>query len=90
MFIRNLLQNQVMISAEFEQTVLEVAGMMVEHNIGAVPVLRGGQLAGVFSERDLMRRVVVAGKDPARTQVNQVMTEDPLTGGWLVGPAKIA
>jgi CBS domain-containing protein len=79
MFISNLLQNQVMVSAEFKQSVLEVAGMMVEHNIGAVPVLRDGQLVGIFSERDLMKRVVVGGKDPARTQVNQVMTEDPLT-----------
>jgi CBS domain-containing protein len=52
---------------------------MVEHNIGAVPVLQDGNLAGIFSERDLMRRVVVAGKDPARTPVREVMTEDPLT-----------
>ena len=33
---------------------------------------------GIFSERDLMNRVVVAGKDPARTLVSEVMTEDPL------------
>ena len=52
---------------------------MVEHNIGAVPVLRQGQLVGIFSERDLMRRVVVDGKDPAHTLVSEVMTEDPLT-----------
>jgi CBS domain-containing protein len=44
----------VPISAEVHQTVLEVASMMVEHTIGAVPVLREGQLAGIFSERDLM------------------------------------
>jgi CBS domain-containing protein len=59
--------------------VLEVARAMVERNIGAVPVLRDGLLVGVFSERDLMRRVVVEGRDPARTSVGEVMTEDPLT-----------
>jgi signal-transduction protein with cAMP-binding, CBS, and nucleotidyltransferase domain len=79
MLICDLLRNQVTISAEAHQTVLEVASMMVEHNIGAVPVLQNGQLTGIFSERDLMSRVVVAGKDPARTTVSQVMTEDPLT-----------
>ena len=79
MLISDLIQNQVPITAEFHQTVLEVAHLMVEHNIGAVPVLREGQLAGIFSERDLMIRVVVGGMDPARTSVSQVMTEDPLT-----------
>jgi CBS domain-containing protein len=79
MFIRDLLKNQVIISAEVHQTVLEVAGLMADHHIGAVPVLEGGQMVGIFSERDLMNRVVVAGRDPARTSVGQVMTDDPLT-----------
>ncbi len=78
MFIRDLLKNQVTASAEVHQTVLEVAEMMVNRNIGAVPVLKGGQLVGIFTERDLMSRVVVLGKDPARTPVGEVMTEDPL------------
>ena len=79
MLIRDLLRNQVTISAEAHQTVLEVARMMEVHNIGAVPVLQEGRMIGIFSERDLMIRVVVAGKDPAQTPVSQVMTDDPLT-----------
>jgi len=79
MLICDLLRNQVALSAEAQQTMLEVASLMVQHNIGSVPVLQEGQLAGIFSERDLMSRVVVGGKDPARTIVSQVMTEDPLT-----------
>jgi CBS domain-containing protein len=79
MFIRDLLKNQVTISAQIHQTVLEVARLMVENNIGAVPVLEQGELIGIFSERDLMNRVVVEGKDPARTPVSEVMTGDPLT-----------
>lgn len=79
MLICDLLGNQATISAEPHQTVLEIASMMVEHNIGAVPVLQDGQLVGIFSERDLMSRVVVNGRDPATTPVSEVMTEDPLT-----------
>jgi CBS domain-containing protein len=79
MFISDLIRNQVLISAEPHQTVLEVAKMMVEHNIGAVPILQGAHLTGIFSERDLMSRVVAVGKNPSQIPVSQVMTEDPLT-----------
>ncbi|MGD0823063.1 MAG: CBS domain-containing protein [Terriglobales bacterium] len=79
MLISDLLKNQVLITAELHQTVLEVAALMVEHNIGAVPVLQDGALVGIFSERDIMTRVVAGGKDPAHTPVSQVMTDDPLT-----------
>lgn len=79
MLISHLLKDQAIVSVGTDQTVLEVAGLMVEHNIGAVPVLSQGQLVGIFSERDLMTRVVVAGRDPASTLVREVMTEDPLT-----------
>jgi CBS domain-containing protein len=79
MLISDLLRNQVTVFADIQQTVLQIAALMVEHNIGAVPVLDDGRLVGIFSERDLMRRVVVTGMDAARTPVSQVMTEDPLT-----------
>lgn len=79
MLISDLLRNQVTVFAEVGQSALEIAGLMVQHNIGAVPVLRDGHLVGIFSERDLMSRVVVAGKDAANTPVSEVMTEDPLT-----------
>ncbi len=62
-----------------DQTVLEAAREMVASNIGAVPVLRDGELVGIFSERDIMKRVVADGRDPARTRVSEVMTADPLT-----------
>lgn len=62
MFIRDLLHQQVVISAESQQPVIEVARLMMNHNIGAVPVLHQGRLVGIFSERDLMNRVVVDGK----------------------------
>jgi CBS domain-containing protein len=78
-FISNLLKNQVMVSVDVQQTVLEVARLMVEYNIGAVPVMKDGLLVGIFTERDLMSRVLVGAKNPAQTAVAEVMTEDPLT-----------
>ena len=79
MLISHLLKNQAVVAADVGDTVLDVARTMVDHNVGAVPVLKDGYLCGVFSERDLMRRVVVAGKDPSQTPVGEVMTADPLT-----------
>ncbi len=75
--IYELVKDHDTIVAEVGQTVYEVAHAMVERNIGAVPVLQDGQLAGIFSERDLMRRVVVEGRDPRTTRVEEVMTADP-------------
>lgn len=79
--IMDLVKGQDTYRADVGQTVLELARAMVDRNIGAVPVLRDGELVGIFSERDLMKRVVVAGLDPKTTLVGQVMTEDPLTVG---------
>jgi len=49
---------------------------MVERNIGMVAVVEEGILAGVFSERDIMSRVVARGLDPDTTSVAAVMTKD--------------
>jgi CBS domain-containing protein len=76
--IREILRGRHTFSANTHDTVLHTARYMVEHNIGAVPVLRDGQLEGIFSERDIMKRVLVEGLDPARTAVADVMTRNPL------------
>ncbi len=60
-------------------TVLQAANLMNERNIGGVVVLEGDRLAGIFTERDVLRRVVAAGLDPARTTVSQVMTTPVIT-----------
>jgi CBS domain-containing protein len=79
--IYDLIKGQDTYRAHGRQTVLELAQAMVERNIGAVPVLMDGKLVGIFSERDLMKRVVVPGLDPRVTLVEDVMTDDPLTVG---------
>jgi len=78
MHICDLIKNQETYRADAGQTVLDVAKAMVARNIGAVPVLRDGVLVGIFSERDLMKRVVVEGRQADSTQVGEVMTSDPL------------
>jgi CBS domain-containing protein len=75
--IYDLVRGHQTFHADVEQIVMEVAQRMVEHNIGAVPVLNKGRLAGIFSERDLMRKVVVEGRDPRATRVGEVMTPNP-------------
>jgi len=75
----DLIKNQEIYQAEMGQTVMETVCAMVEHNIGAVPVVHNGKLVGIFSERDLMKRVVAEGRNPGSTCLAEVMTDDPLT-----------
>jgi len=79
MRIYDLINNQDTYRADGTQTVLEVVQAMVSRNIGAVPVVRDGLLIGIFSERDLMKRVVAEARDPENTRLEEVMTADPLT-----------
>jgi len=79
MRICDLIKNQDTYQAELGHTVIETVRAMVARNIGAVPILHNGKLVGVFSERDLMRRVVAEGRDPRSTCMSEVMTDDPLT-----------
>ena len=79
MHVFDLINAQETYRADAHQTVLDVVQAMVDRNIGAVPVVADGLLVGIFSERDLMRRVVAEGRDPGKTPLAEVMTEDPLT-----------
>ena len=76
--IVDLVKDRDVYSVEASGTVLETAKFMAEHNIGAVAVVRGNELVGIFSERDLMKRVIAAGHNPANTLVEDVMTADPM------------
>ena len=50
---------------------------MLEEGVGSVAVCDGGRLVGIFTERDLLTRVVRQGRDLARTRLAEVMTADP-------------
>ena len=63
-------------SAEIEPgaTVLDAVGVMAQARVGAVAVVERAELKGIFTERDLMLRVVHRGCDPRATKVREVMT----------------
>jgi CBS domain-containing protein len=61
-----------------EISVSECVRKMNEHRIGAMLVMEGEQLVGIFTERDSLTRVVGDGLDPTTTTVAEVMTKDPL------------
>lgn len=60
-------------------TVTEAVAEMNRHRVGSVLVLDGGRLVGIFTERDVLRRVVGPAIDPMRTRVSDVMTPNVLT-----------
>jgi|SRR5262245_2816282 len=65
-------------SVERSATVADAVGLMRRENVGCVLVCEGGRLAGLFTERDLMCRVLAVGK-PLSLPVAEVMTPDPVT-----------
>ncbi len=74
--LREIMRPDFLVTVPCGATVAEAVRAMAEHNVGIVAVLDGDKLAGVFSERDVVRRVVDRGLDPAGTPVNDVITHD--------------
>lgn len=68
-----------MISATPDESIRAVADRMARNRVGAVLVLDGARLAGIFSERDLLTRVIGAGRDLGTTRVGEVATRDVVT-----------
>jgi CBS domain-containing protein len=64
------------ISVARDATVLQAALVMNEHRVGSVVVLEHGQIVGMFTERDVLRRIVAERRDPSTTLVSEVMTTE--------------
>ena len=79
--IRDLISNRTIHYVQPAQTVFEAANYMVDRNVGAVPVLDDTKLVGIFSERDIMKRVVTEGRNPLTTRIGDVMSTDLATVG---------
>jgi CBS domain-containing protein len=81
--VRDILarKGSTLISVRPADTVLRAATLMNDEGIGGVLVMQGDQLAGIFTERDVLRRVVAAGRDPAATAVGEVLTSSVVTCG---------
>lgn len=68
-----------LVSLPSTAAVLDAARLMNERGVGAVLVVDDGALVGIFTERDILRRIVVPRLDAAATTVREVMTADVVT-----------
>jgi len=68
-------------SVDAEQPVLEAIQIMADRHIGALPVMRAGELVGVVSERDYARKVILLGRSSAETAIWQIMSSPVITVG---------
>jgi len=77
--IRDLIGSQTILTASAETSVSEAAGLMKRTNVGAIMVVEGGRLVGIFTERDALFRVIAEGREPHATRIAEVMTRNPQT-----------
>lgn len=77
--ISAVIQGQDMAIVAPQATVVDAVRIMTARNIGAVPVVEDERLVGIFTERDVMARVVAVGLDPKSTPVGDVMSPDLVT-----------
>jgi CBS domain-containing protein len=66
------------ISVAPDDSVFAALELMAKHDIGALLVMRDQKLAGIFSERDYARKIILLGKSSKETQVREIMTEKVL------------
>jgi CBS domain-containing protein len=77
--LRHIMRSGFLFMVPQDATVSDAVRMMAAHNVGIVIVMEDARPVGVFSERDVVRRVVDRGLDPAQTPVRDVMTRDIIT-----------
>jgi len=79
--VSQLIKNQRILTADSTLSVTEAAARMRDAKVGAIMVVSGSRLVGIFTERDVLYGMVAAGKDPKQTVLGEVMTVDPITVG---------
>ena len=77
--IKNIMERRKFVTVPPTASVREASEMMARKQVGAVLVVEGERLLGIFSERDAVFRVIACGLDPASTRLLQVMTPEPKT-----------
>jgi len=74
--VGDLVKGRSFYSTTSDQSVYDTARYMAEKDIGAVPVLEDNRLVGIFSERDIIKRVLVGDREVRTTPIKDVMTTD--------------
>ena len=82
--VRDVIAKQKPLTAPGNTTIVTAARLMKKHSIGALMIVEDGHLAGIFTERDAVFRVLAASRDPKTTHVADAMTTNPKT----IGPDK--
>ena len=77
--IRDIVAGQKLISASKDMTVRAACRLMAEKKVGAILVLEAGRIAGIFTERDALSKVLATSLDPNTALLSQVMAHDPQT-----------
>jgi len=77
--VRSIIESQTLVTAPADATVADAARLMQRHRVGALLVVEGERLTGIFTERDALFRVIAEGRDPQATLIGEVMTRDPQT-----------
>ena len=75
--VREIIRHERPLVGHRQDTVRMAAARMAKQRCGSILVCDGDELCGIFTERDLLTRVVAAGRDAARTRLGEVMTPDP-------------
>ncbi len=77
--VRRIMAGERLMTAHMKTTVREASRMMADAGGGVVLVLDGDRLAGIFTSRDALLRVLATGRDADSTMVSEVMTGTPVT-----------
>lgn len=77
--IKDIIRNQQLLVAPGTMSVSEAAALMKKNRVGAIMVMKQQQLAGIFTERDALFRVLAEHRDPKTTRLEQVMSPSPRT-----------
>jgi CBS domain-containing protein len=77
--VRSMIEDQHPVTATADMTVAAASRLMKQKRVGAILVVEAGRLAGIFTERDALFRVIADGRAPESTTLGEVMTVNPRT-----------
>lgn len=77
MKVRDVMSSDL-ISASEDAPIAQVSRLMRDNHIGCVPILKNGQLAGLITDRDIVKRVIAESLNPEQERVSNFMTRDNL------------